>query len=62
LEEIESFLREQGYVANDFSATVSTVNDTKRYLHLDEIAEYLQCREDLQLSKDKINQFLADLN
>ena len=61
LEEIENFLREQGYVANDFQA-VSTASETKRYLHLDEIAEYLLCREDLQLSKAKINQFLADLN
>lgn len=68
LEEIENFLREQGYVANDFSTTNSIASggnaaaSEKRHLQLDEIAELLLVREDLELTKDKINRFLADLN
>ena len=65
LEEIENFLREQGYVANDFTPAIQsvTVSDpTKRHLQLDEIADFLLAREDLDLTKDKINRFLADLN
>lgn len=54
-------MREQGYVSNDF-ATVGTGSDIKRHLHLDEIAELLQCREDLELTEEKVNKFIADLN
>ena len=31
-------------------------------MQLDEIADFLLAREDLELTKDKINRFLADLN
>ena len=34
----------------------------KRHLQLDEIADFLLAREDLELTRDKINRFLADLN
>ena len=42
-------------MANDFSPAVPTASDAKRHLHLDEIADYLQCREDLELTEDKVN-------
>ena len=52
LEEIENFLREQGYVSNDFSKVVNTHDSIKRHLMMDEIAEFLLVRDDLKLNDD----------
>lgn len=66
LEEIENFLREQGYVTNDFVVVNPEVTQShesvKRHLQMDEIADILLVREDLGLTEDKISRFLADLS
>lgn len=67
LEEIENFLREQGYVTNEFAAApnpnlVGMSDGIKRYLSMDDIADYLLVRDDLGLTEAKINHFLADLS
>jgi len=62
LEEIENFLREQGYVSNDFSTVAQTNDATRRHLQMDEIADFLLAREDLNLNREQLSHFLADLS
>ena len=62
LEEIENFLREQGYVTNDFTTVTQAYEGEKRHLQMEEIADILLIRDDLRLTEEKINRFLADLS
>ena len=55
LEEIENFLREQGYISSDFSGGAAMVGDgdaagVNRHLTLEEIRDFLLARDDLELT------------
>ncbi len=50
LEEIENFLREQGYVSNDFATIPQMTDGLKRHLNLDDISQFLMTRADLGLT------------